>query len=316
MIKLFSLLQNENMKIYRRLRTWILLGILIALMASVSIVIKSTHTGSAIDWEQRTRSTLQSNRQLLEESKGMPGLAKEEFERLILIDEYRLEHDIPPADHTMWGMVLNMSNLIQIVTIFTVVIAADIVAGEFAAGTIKLLLIRPASRTKILLSKYISTIMFSLLLLVALFLTSFVLNGFLYGFSDVGSPYIYVSRDMEVQESSMLLHVLSTYGLKSVELVMIVTLAFMISTVFRSSSLAISLSLLFLFLGQGITLFLSQWSWGKFWLFANTDLTQYIEGKPLIEGMSMTFSICVLLAYFILFNYLSWSIFKKRDVAA
>ncbi|MFD2875395.1 ABC transporter permease [Paenibacillus rhizoplanae] len=40
--------------------------------------------------------------------------------------------------------------------------AADSVAGEFTWGTIKLLLIRPWSRSKILLSKYISLVIFSL----------------------------------------------------------------------------------------------------------------------------------------------------------
>jgi ABC-2 type transport system permease protein len=315
-IRLLNLLQNENMKIYRRLRTWILVGILLAVMCTFSLINKASDSGSNEGWENKTRITMESNQKFLEESKGMPGLAKEEIERSINIDQYRLDHDIPPSDHTLWGMVMVMSNMIQIVTIFTVVIAADIVAGEFAAGTIKLLLIRPSSRAKILLSKYLCTIMFSLLLLVMLFLSSFLLNGFLYGFSDVGSPYLYVDKSMVVQESSMFIHVLNTYGLKCVELVMVVTLAFMISTVFRSSSLAISLSLLLLFLGQAITLFFSQWSWGKFWLFSNTDLTQYIEGKPLIEGMSMAFSITVLVAYFILFNFLTWSIFKRRDVAA
>lgn len=313
---MLSLLQNENMKIYRRLRTWVLIGILMALMVTVSIIFKATDSGSNEGWENRTRQNIASNQRYLEENNGLPSLAKEEMERTVKLDQYRLDHDIPPSEHTVWGMVMQMSNLIIVVTIFTVVIAADIVAVEFATGTIKLLLIRPSSRSKILLSKYLSTILFSLLLLVLLFLSSFILNGFLYGFSDASYPYLFVDKHMAVQESSMFLHAVNTYGLKCVELIMIVTLAFMISTVFRSSSLSIGLSLLLLFLGQAITMFLSQWNWGKFWLFANTDLTQYIEGKPLIEGMNMAFSICVLIVYFILINLLSWSIFKRRDVAA
>ncbi|WP_220094456.1 ABC transporter permease [Paenibacillus sp. YN15] len=316
MIKLLSLLQNENMKIYRRLRTWILIGILIAISCSFSIISKWTDSGSNEGWEIRAQARLSANQAYLAENTRLPVLAQEEIRRSILLDQYRLEHDIPPSENTLWGMVMSMSVLIQLVTIFTVVIAADIVAGEFAAGTIKLLLIRPAGRSKILLSKYISVSLFSLLLLVVLFASSFLVNGLLYQFSDIGAPYLHVGKDMVVEESSMVLHVLSTYGLKCIELIMIVTLAFMISTVFRSSSLAISMSLLFLFLGQAITNFLSYWSWGRFWLFANTDLTQYIEGKPLMEGMNMTFSIMVLVAYFLLFNFLSWSIFQKRDVAA
>lgn len=316
MIRLLNLVQNENMKIYRRLRTWILAGILIGLVVLISIIAKTTGPSTNEGWEDRARDTVQMNQQQLKDSAGMPAMFKEELQRTIAINEYRLEHKIPPSDNTLWGMVLSMSSLIQIVTIFTVVIAADIVAGEFATGTIKLLLIRPASRSKILMSKYLSTIGFSILLLVVLFCTTFVLNGFLYGFTDVGTPYLYADQKMQVQESSMFLHVLSTYGLKCVELIMVVTLAFMISTVFRSSSLAIGLSLLLLFLGQGITMFFSQWSWGRFWLFSNTDLTQYIEGKPMFDGMTMSASIAILIVYFIVFNMLSWSIFNKRDVAA
>jgi ABC-2 type transport system permease protein len=314
-IRLLSLIQNENMKIYRRLRTWILVGILVALMAAVSIAIKAADSRSNDGWQDRTRASIAANQERLNDD-NLPGLAKEEIERTIIVNQYRLEKDIPPADRSLWGVVLEMSQLIQIVTIFTVVIAADIVAGEFTTGTIKLLLIRPASRSRILLSKYLSTILFSILLLVVLFVSAFLLNGFLYGFTEAGSPYIYVDRDMIVRESNMFLHAWSTYALRCVELVMVVTLAFMISTVFRSSSLAIGLSLLLLFLGQAITLFFSQWKWGKFWLFANTDLTQYIEGTPLAEGMSMPFSIVILIVYFLLFNILSWSIFKRRDVAA
>jgi ABC-2 type transport system permease protein len=112
------------------------------------------------------------------------------------------------------------------------------------------------------------------------------------------------------------LHVLSTYALKLVDLIMVVTLAFMISTVFRSASLAIGISIFIMFAGQAISVLLMRYSWGKYFLFANTDLTQYLQGRPLQEGMTMGFSITVLLIYFLLFNALSWSIFRKRDVAA
>ncbi|WP_438444699.1 ABC transporter permease subunit [Gorillibacterium sp. sgz5001074] len=313
---MLNLIQNENMKIYRRLRTWILAGILVTLVVGTSLITRSTANRHNEGWEAEARSSIALSEQRLADRADMPDLAKEEMRRTIAVNQYRLDNGIPPSNQTLWGVVLSMSEWIQIVTIFTVVVAADIVAGEFTAGTIKLLLIRPASRSKILMSKYLATIGFSILLLVTLFGTTFILNGFLYGFTDVGSPYLHVDASMKVQESSMLLHALNTYALKCVELIMVVTLAFMISTVFRSSSLSIGLSLLMLFLGQAITLFFSQWSWGRFWLFSNTDLTQYLEGKPMFDGMTMSASIAILLVYFIVFNLLSWSIFNRRDVAA
>lgn len=317
MIGLRNLVRNENMKIYGRLRTWIMIAILVLLMAALSTVTKYMVPHSQESWEHAVRADLEQSQGMLNGGVELPGIAKEELSKRIAINQYRLDHQIPPIDDTtVWGMVLNMSFLINIVTLFTVVIAADIVAGEFTSGTIKLLLIRPATRSKILLSKYISTVIFAATLLLVLLASSFVLNGFLYRFNGAGAPYLYTDSQMNVHEGSMLLHVLSIYGLKCVELVMIVTLAFMISTVFRSSSLAISLSLLLLFMGKPITMFLSQWSWGRFWLFANTDLTQYIEGKPIFDGMSLPASLGILAVYFLVFNAMSWTIFNRRDVAA
>jgi ABC-2 type transport system permease protein len=43
---------------------------------------------------------------------------------------------------------------------------------------------------------------------------------------------------------------------------------------------------------------------------------QYVEGTPMVEGMTMTFSIIMLLVYFVIFQFLAFIVFKKRDVAA
>lgn len=241
---------------------------------------------------------------------------KTTVEAELKVDQYRLEHDQPPTDRSLWGGVLTAVNLIALVTIITVVIAADSVAGEFSGGTIKMLLIRPASRSKILLAKYISIFAFAVLLLVVLFGSTFLVSGMLEGFSDVGAPYIYADSSGIVHEVNMVGHVLGTYGYECVQMIMIVTMAFMISTVFRSSSIAIAFSLGIMFLGFSIGHFLTQYSWAQYYLFANIDLTQYLNGSPIIEGMTLQFSIIVLIGYFLIFNVLSWVVFNKRDVGA
>ncbi|MBE3554796.1 MAG: ABC transporter permease, partial [Thermicanus sp.] len=68
--------------------------------------------------------------------------------------------------------------------------------------------------------------------------------------------------------------------------------------------------------GSTIVAALSRYGWVKYILFANTDLRQYFDGTPLVEGMTLSFSITVLLAYFLIFNLLSWILFMKRDVAS
>lgn len=314
MIQLLNLIRNEHMKIYRRLRTWIL-GVLLIVIVVLAALFSHAGYSANDDWKTRAAESIEHNQKELE-NPDVPAKFKQKMREDIALQRYMLDHNYPPTDNTLWGGTLSAAGLIIMVTLFTVIIAGDMVAGEFKWGTIKLLLIRPASRAKILLSKYLTTLLFAATLLIVMFITSLIVNGFLYGFQNLSLPHLTVNAAGQVQEGSMLVYVFATYGLKLIELVMIVTMAFMISTVFRSSSLAIGLSIFIMFAGQIITLLLMRYSWGKYFLFANTDLTPYLEGQPLAEGMTLGFSITVLLFYFLLFNVLSWEIFRRRDVAA
>ncbi|CAN7202577.1 ABC transporter permease [Rossellomorea sp. LjRoot5] len=65
---------------------------------------------------------------------------------------------------SFWEYMRISSNLLMIIQLFTLIIAGDIVSSEFSSGTIKLLLIRPISRVKILLSKYITVLVIATVL--------------------------------------------------------------------------------------------------------------------------------------------------------
>jgi ABC-2 type transport system permease protein len=96
-----------------------------------------------------------------------------------------------------------------------------------------------------------------------------------------------------------------------------VTFAFMLSTVFRSSSLAIGLTIFLLFTGNALVELLRHFDvyWGRYLLYANSELTQYLGGNQvLFKGMTPGFSIAMLSIYFLLFNFLSWLCFIKRDI--
>jgi ABC-2 type transport system permease protein len=80
--------------------------------------------------------------------------------------------------------------------------------------------------------------------------------------------------------------------------------------------MAIGIGVFLLTVGNVITMLLSRYNWSKYILFANTDLNQYIDGKPIVDGMTMTFSIIVLIVYFVIFNVISYVGFTKRDIVA
>ncbi|WP_051541307.1 hypothetical protein [Caldalkalibacillus mannanilyticus] len=99
-------------------------------------------------------------------------------------------------------------------------------------------------------------------------------------------------------------------------MIMMVTFAFMLSIVFRSTTLAVSLSYVAIFIGKNMTDFLlTKYSWAKYILFAHFDLTQYVDRIPVAEGMTLQFSLMMLFIYFLLFNVISYLAFAKRDIA-
>lgn len=99
-------------------------------------------------------------------------------------------------------------------------------------------------------------------------------------------------------------------------LIMMSTFAFMISNTFQNNVLAIGTAVFLMMAGNSIVVFFANQTWAKYILFANTNLTQYSNGnEPLIEGMTFSFSITVLLVYWLIFVVASWGVFTKRDVA-
>jgi ABC-2 type transport system permease protein len=314
---LINLVLNENMKIYRRMRTWILVGLMVAFVLFLNII--SWHSDEKKPQGDGWRTQLQQEKQQWRKMLKLPNLDKEDrafYEQQIVLSDYHLEHDIRSTEGTLWRGVNDSANLMIMITIFTIIIVGDSVAGEFSSGTIKLLLIRPASRVKILVSKYISFLLFGLLLLVTLFVISVAVNGILYGFGYMDLPLISMTEAGQIVERNMVLNLWKTYMLNGVSTVMYVTLAFMISSAFRSSAMAIGFSIGALFVGNIALNALHQFNWSKYLLFANTDLTQYLTGHPFQEEMTLSFSIVVLTVYFLVFNLISWLLFTRRDVAA
>lgn len=260
MANFWQLVRNENMKIYRRLGTWIMFGLTGLIPLSVGLIL----------------------------------------------------YGIKIADMSAWSAMLAASQTtIPIITIFAAVKAAESVAGEFTWGTIKLLLIRPWKRSVILLSKYVSVLMFALLFMALCFILSYVSGLLFFGASDAGEAF---------SGQSPWLYMLEYYGLRFITVITIVTFGFMLSSAFRSSSLAIGLTI-FLLMSSTLTTTLfaiSQSAWVKYVLFVHLDLTAYMNGSGpfYYHTTTLGFSIAVLAVYVALFNLISWIVFNKRDVAA
>lgn len=319
---MLKLIQNELLKIFKRPGTYVMIGLLILMATVVGAFTKYQESGGTVpdnsEWIRGLQMENASLQKQIEELEGQIPIEQiNYFKQQIAINEYRMENDLSPnVDYSVWEFVTDALPIIDFAGMFTIIIAAGIVASEFNWGTIKLLLIRPISRGKILVAKYITVLLFALVVLAVCFGYSTLLGFVLFGGPESANPYLNFHQGV-VTEQSMFVHLLKSYGLNSVGMLMLATMAYMISAVFRSSSLAIGISLFLMFTGgQFTSLIAMKYDWAKYILFANTDLTQYFEGYPLVEGMTLPFSILMLIVYFVIFQVLAHLVFKKRDVAA
>ena len=233
------------------------------------------------------------------------------------LTKYRTDNNLSPiVDDSAQGFINGLPNMMSVVTLFTVVVAGGIVASEFSQGTIKMLLTRPMKRWKILTSKLITVGLFAIMMSIVL-LVSGIIFGYIF-FDNVPGTQLELV-DGKVVEVSYWGRLLLLTALSLVNVFVIGSLAFMIGSVFRSSSLAIGISIFLMFAGVQVTQILAmlEFEFPKYIIFANTNLSQFIgTNTPLIESMTLSFSIIIIVVYLLIFLVTSYWSFTKRDVTA
>jgi len=315
--RFFKLLYNELFKIFIRKSTWamyIILALIVIGGAALTVTFDDITTEYTDDWReelQEENEMYQDEIAALEEDSGE--FVIEFNSELIAKNEFYLENDIRPLNYGAWQYVLENAGLVSIISLLTIVVGAGIVSNEYKWGTIKLLLIRPISRSVILLSKFVAVFAFALLTMIFLMLSSLITGVIFFGFEGI-NPSIVMETAQGFEHVPIIAEILSDYGYKIVNLIMMTTLAFAISTVFKNSSLAIGIGIFLMMGGNMIVGIFAEYDWAKYILFANIDLQQYETGNVLIEGMTLSFSIMMLFIYFIVFVLFAWFFFAKRDV--
>ncbi|AMO85268.1 ABC-type transport system involved in multi-copper enzyme maturation, permease component [Solibacillus isronensis B3W22] len=308
--------KNEWIKMWSQKNAWIMCGLLIVLIVFVAGMNKYYDVDSSTK-----EARIAANEEMMAYPKEM--LASEDitpedeqyFKEEIAMAEYRIANDLPAANAMTFTehMDLSLSLTIMVTGIFTVVIAAGIVSSEFGTGTIKMLLTRPVSRWKILLSKLVASILYGIVLFAAGIVVALIIGIALFGTDS--SIALSIVDGQIVQDTVKNTFIETTlYSLGST--IMTIIFAFMIGTIFGSSTLAVSLSLFILLMGSTATMFIAQYDFAKYIWFAN-DLSYYAPGSmPMIEGLTFTFSLVVNIVYAVIFLAITFGYFMKRDVTA
>ena len=212
----------------------------------------------------------------------------------------------------------SIGTYIAIIVMIVVIVAGVSISEEFNKGTVKLLLVRPYSRTKILISKLIAVFITMLITTATILLLQFIIGGIVYGF---GTYMMNVVQFDFTTNSIVTLNIFAYLGLificKLPIFILIGTLAFALSTLFLNSPLAVALPILGYMGSDMINMIAISYKldWVKYFVTPNWDLSQYLfGGTPMFSGISVEFSITICAIYFVIMLVASIVSFKKRNI--
>lgn len=268
---------------------------------------------------------------------GFTSINKYELQETLTKNTYLLDNgkfDIEYANNFNFGStagfetsaydftIFAMQILTIIIAVFCLFFGAGLIAGEQSGKTMKMLAIRPYTRNKIYLGKFLACIAFMLILLLISFIASFVVGSILYGL-DLPSVLLIINANKAVVVHPMV--VMLIYLASSIlNLLFYISLALLLSVIFRSSTVAVLTSFIVYIVTILCNILMIKTSWFKFLPIAHLDIFKYFGGASSSGGF-LTFNTIVdanlwlslgyLLGIIIVFNLASMIVFKKRNIA-
>lgn len=170
------------------------------------------------------------------------GYCRDVFARV----NYALEHNIPLPEGLENSVKGTWQNLISAIStfiiLFMIIAAGMIVSSEYSSGSIRLLLVRPRKRWKILLSKLAAVTTYAIIPMIVSFVVPLVVTIAFFGAGDAFVPDV-VAKGGVAHEVSSVVSSLAVLAKCSVSGFMHMSFAFMLSTIVGKSALAIALPL-------------------------------------------------------------------------
>ncbi len=221
------------------------------------------------------------------------------------------------------GKVLN-GNLICFILLQTLIIqmpllvalvTGDLVSGEVSSGTIRFLLTRPASRTKILMAKWIAGIVYTFLLLLFLGVIALFLSRAIFG---VGDLFHITSEGIIILKAGDLnWRFAGAFCIAFLSLAVVATLANFLSTILDNSITPIVATMAIVIIFTIIGMFdLPSFDIIQPYLFT----THMISWKSMFEDplpvQEIIRSCVILLAHIVLLLGASIYIFNRKDINA
>ncbi|MBW9148180.1 ABC transporter permease [Clostridium sp. CM028] len=324
----FTLISLENTKLWKRLSTKVMLIIMIVIVIAATSIYKyhkvshnsSTTTKISENWKQDLLVNLPAKKAALTqiEKTDKTSAFIGNMKKSIAEDEYSIVNNIrPESKDSIWTRITKFDSYVPyslIIALLLIIACSALVAGEFSEGTMKMMISRPYKRFEILTAKLIVTLFYGLVLLVTAFLLNFILLGIYFGFNGMGAKEMMWTSTKIIYIPAVLKTII-IYGLNFLTVLVYVLVAFALSIISRSRSIATGCSLFLLLAGSYmVQIFSSYFIWGKYLPFGLSDFTNFIVNGSFVVGTTLAFAIGVSAIYSVIFCAAGYLVFEKRDI--
>ena len=139
------------------------------------------------------------------------------------------------SDFTIDGQIANgyfvcyfiLQTLLIHVPLLIALVGGDMIAGEANMGTLRLLASKPISRTSLMLSKFIASTAYTLLLLLWMAFLSLLLSMFVFG---VGDLMVFKSAEIiQLKQADILWRYFAAFGFAAIAMTTVAALSFFLS---------------------------------------------------------------------------------------
>lgn len=311
----FSLIGNECRKIFVQksfIISLVILLIPIIVLGRWEFVGEKLGATKEANWKEEIRIDNENIEKELK-SADISEPADQQLEKLA-INNYRLQHNISPyQQHSVIDFMNKGASITNFIGILLLYFASNMMSKEHQWKTINFLLVKPSTRRMIYYAKFTTLSLLYFIFSIAILIYSFVIGCAINGFDFSAQPVL-VYANHQVVEQSVLTSLVYNYLINLLPFMLFVSIAYFFSTILKTSSISLLISIILFATSDPIAALLSSKSWSKYLPFMHTDLTVYAQGINIVNDMHIGFSIFMLLLYTALFVIGAGEVFKKRDV--
>ena len=246
---------------------------------------------------------------------------KRETEKIVNESKYMMEHNLLTNDYNEYNsgysFVQKFISPSFMAIIVLLALSASVVAEEFNKGTIKQLLVKPFSRTKILISKYLSIIIASILFLFVINICTSIISGLFEGDVQtiISNVVVYNYHTHSCMEMNNIVYALISFVYSLPEIILLALFVFTVSTIFTNTAFGLGMGFGAYLSADIFMLLIKRIKLLSYMPTVNYNLTPYMFGAINTESLlTLPKAIIVDVVSFIVLTILAIIVFKKKDI--